>query len=207
MNSIRSYGLPLLALASLLAACDVAAQIGDPPPTPLPEAELPEVELPDVSDWRPEHLEFPPSFAPHFPAGEEDVLFAPGFFEQGAENFWSYAFAIDLESDLSDPDDIRQFFEDYFDGLLRSVGGSRGRDLPDPAQVQMEQVQPGLYRGEATLINAFGNFEVFELNMDVALRSTGDQATRIDVMASPQAREHSVWLGLEAASLALGRSE
>ena len=96
-------------------------------------ADLP-FHLPTPDGWRTETIPFPLAFAPDLPyVGLEELRFAPGMFEQGSEEFWSYAFVWWVGPD--EPHDLETmagYLEDYFRGLARAVAREFRRMMTDP---------------------------------------------------------------------------
>lgn len=173
-----------------LAACGAT-------PDPLPPT--------DLTDWRPETITLPPEFAPGLPAGREVLLFAPGMFTEGAPDFWSYTFLMEIEEDGVDAARVEELFELYFDGLITAVGGGGEFDLPaDPAQVSFEATGSGRFQGQVDTYDAFVTGEPLELHMLVDAESAGPGRTLLTVRACPTPPDGgALWrsLGDAAASL------
>ncbi len=139
--------------------------------------------------------------------GEENILFAPGMFKVGDEGFWSYALVIDVDQALDTKGTTTQFLEDYYDGLLRLVGKNRDRFVPDPATVKLVELGEGQdrswekkhYEGTISILDAFVTGDRVDLIADVAVESLDDGRTHMEVMVSPQQRDHPIWRSLAAA--------
>ena len=183
-------------------------------PAPQPNPELPAVGLENelqvekepqveqvsidgaalMKSWRPEQLTLPPSWAPNMASGKEDVRFAPGMFVEGAEDYWSYVFRIDFDEEQSGSEAVKDFLEQYYDGLLGLVGRGRGLDMgDDPAQVQIESASEQKLEVKVDLIDAFVTGKPLVLFLD--WRSEGKT---VHVTASPQPRSHEIWHSLRA---------
>jgi hypothetical protein len=171
----------------LLAACGGSTENHAVDPIPL-------------DDWRTEIIDLPPEFAPGLPPGKEVLLFAPGMFEAGAEDHWSYVFLMRVERGGLGLDEVSAFFEEYYDGLIAAVGSDRGLDLPDdPSTARFEERKNGEYVGTVDLVDAFGDGAQVRLNVVVRKIDLSPERTVLRVLASPQPRDHELWGGLEYA--------
>jgi len=180
--------LALLASISLVGACGT------------PEVVVSEPEPVSLDGWGSETIVLPPEFAPTMPGGEEQLLFAPGMFDAAAEDYWSYAFVMRLESGALDAAYLDELFEAYFDGLLSSVGAARGEDLgDDPADVRVQRISEGHYEAQVHLIDVFVTMKAIDLLMTIDAAPAQAGGGLLEIQASPQEREHAVWRSLEAA--------
>lgn len=156
-----------------------------------------------LSDWGTERIVMPPAFAPELPAGVEVLLFAPGMFDPGAEDYWSYVFRMRIgEPDLS-VGRLHEILELYYDGLMASVAADRGLDVgEDPASVILLSQPPDEYFASIETVDAFVTGE--ELVLNAVLRLVPEVGgTQIEFMASPQPRAHEIWDDLEDALASL----
>ena len=179
-----------------LVACNTTSEAPNPPPEPT-QASV------SLDNWQTESIALPPSFAPDLPSGQESLLFAPGMFDQSAEDFWSYAFVLEMEIEELDAKAQTAMFELYFDGLLTSVASSKGVTLEDPALVAVHRVGPASFEGRVQLVDAFVSMEWIELHLVLEQSSASAKTTHITVMASPQPKGHPIWTDLSAARDAL----
>lgn len=178
---MRTYLLGLTALT--LAACSTA------PPAP------------DLTDWRSETIRLPPEFAPRLPSGDEVLLFAPGMFEEGAPDFWSYVFLMEVNEAEIGTERLEEILELYYDGLIGRVGSSNGYSLTrDPAQVSVESSGEGTWSCRVTTFDVFVTGDPLELHMFVERRDAGDRKTRLAFRASPVPPDGGeIWRSLDAA--------
>lgn len=181
----------------LIFSCASPASVGEAQPI----SDLPEVSL---EEWTSESFDLPAGFAPTLPAGKETLLFAPGFFDKSADDFWSYAFAMWLETPVEDAEQMDELFETYYDGLIRTVARATNIDVgEDPAQVEVKQVDDDHFEATVHLIDSFVTFDPLDLRF-LAHRSTdADGMTVLRVQASPQSADHAIWRSLEAAAASL----
>lgn len=199
----------LLATTFVAASCGnsthptgTAASPAEEATEPAESAEIPAPE-PEASpidgaalaaEWRPEVIPLPQAWAPELPSGTEVLRFAPGMFEEGAEDYWTYAFRIDLDEELAGQAAIASFLELYYDGLLGSVGKGRGFDMgDDPAQVQVGALEDGVHPIRIELIDGFVTGKPLTLHME--WRPEGKTAR---IIASPQPKTHGIWNQLRA---------
>lgn len=174
--------LRALAIASLLAACGGAA---DPPPEKAaPAAKAAPPECAEAPGWRSERIELPPEFAPSLPAGTERLYFAPGMFERGAPDFWSYVFALRFESASIGGAELERLFTDYYRGLIGAVAKQKGIAF-DPESVVTRRAGGAL---EIAIVDAFGSGEPVELRLEVRAG-----ARCLSVAASPAAPDAPLW--------------
>ena len=171
----------------LLAACGGPTEAYVVEPIPL-------------DDWTTEEIDLPPEFAPGLPPGKEVLLFAPGMFDVGAEDHWSYVFLMRVERGGLGLDEVSGLFEEYYDGLISAVGSSRGMDVPDdPSTARFEEARNGEYVGTVDLVDAFGDGAELRLNVVVRKIDVSAERTVMRVLASPQPRDHELWNGMEYA--------
>src|SRR4051794_9456116 len=98
----RARPLACLTLLLLLGACAAPRPPAPPPEQTRSAAASPSFTLPLPPGFRTETIPFPLGFAPDLPyRGVEELRFAPGMFQPGAPDFWSYAFVWWLEGNPS----------------------------------------------------------------------------------------------------------
>ncbi len=187
----------LLACALLCASCGSTTQPAEQGSEQAPDSAPPAPEFDGAAlaaEWRPETIALPQDWAPDLPKGTEVLRFAPGMFQEGAEDYWTYAFRVDLAEELDGEAGIANFLELYYDGLLGMVGTGRGYDMgDDPAQVHVGQPKNGVYPIRIELIDGFVTGKPLTLHMD--WRGAGKT---LRIIASPQPRDHQLWGQLRA---------
>lgn len=151
--------------------------------------------------WRTEVIEFPLGFAPDLPLkGKLELLFSPGMFTEGAEDFWSYNFIWAIRgSDRPQREAMEKLLEEYYYGLQTAVSK---KALTDPVSVTLESQSPCAgnwrYRGHAQWTEPFRSKAAQRLNLDITLINRGDNTGWYAVFsASPQAADHAVWQTLK----------
>jgi hypothetical protein len=153
-----------------------------------------------VEGWTPEIIALPPQFAPELPTGVESLLFAPGFRNSDAEDFWSYVFVLWIDEPAPDAARLDEMLELYYDGLISAVAGAKGEDVgSDPAQVDVTRVASGHFEVRMRLIDAFFTFEPIDLRARVDTVAETSERTILRIQASPQPETHAIWRSLEAA--------
>lgn len=163
-------------------------------------APVPDELLPATPDgWRYEKLDFPLSFAPEIEwEGFEELRFAPGMFEEGADDFWSYVLAIRVDRDvaLGEPE-LEDFLERYYRGLCVAVG--EGRDLEvDPDAIVADVAFDGRdFVATIDIVDAFVTGEPLELRLELSVHP-GPTSTELLGLASPAPEGAEVWSELRA---------
>lgn len=178
--------------ASALLALLPTAQESAPAPDPPALLAVP-------ADWTFERLELPLTFAPELAFdGFEDLAFAPGMFEPGAPGHWSYALALRLDGDVAvDGPWLAHFFETYYRGLCRAVGGGRGLAI-EPADVSASVVSgEDADRLAVELFDVFADGAPLALRLELDVRATPD-ATEVCGIASPAPADAEIWDELRA---------
>jgi len=179
--------------AALFAAATALAVAAAPDPVPTPEG------------WRKESFTFPLQFAPTIPyEGSEHVRFAPSWTRFGDETGFSYVFLWDLKSKPVVPEDVEEYLEAYFTGLMKNVGMQRkvaDKEVPTAAAVHPMAALAGWGQGygvEVRTWNAFSNGERVLLYGEVGQRYCGERM-QIFFAFSQARRDRPIWEGLRAA--------
>lgn len=219
-NPIEALTAALLCV--LAAAC--ANRAPDAPESPSPEvAATPAVEStsepsgertgeptppapstfnwPLPTGWRAETIPFPLGFAPTIPhRGVEELRFAPGMFEAGSEDFWTYAFVWWLEGDVAlDADTLNEELALYFEGLSAAVEGpdfdaERAKVVAQLAPAPADDATRTRWRGTVSSYDAFATQARIELQVEVErYRCEAQDRTVAMFSISPQPRGHAVW--------------
>ena len=96
--------------------------------------------------WRDEIIDLPPDFAPGLPSGSELLFFAPGMFEEGAEDYWSYVFLMAIDEPVPDAERLCEILELYYNGLIAAVAEGAELDVgDDPATVEVKETGRGRF--------------------------------------------------------------
>jgi hypothetical protein len=210
---------PSEAAAPAGASTPAPAAAGAPPAASTAAATSdfsPARDWPVPPQWRSETIAFPLEFAPQLAhRGVEELRFAPGMFQSGAPDYWSYAFVWWVEDrPLQEAAALAQELTLYFRGLLSVVAKERatsarpGRPIPasvDPAAIsctlRSDGERDGWRRslGDAVVQDAFGDGRKVTLHVVVAQRDFAAAGRRaILVLASPAELGQGTWQQLEA---------
>ncbi|MCP4897930.1 MAG: hypothetical protein GY906_13240 [bacterium] len=189
--------LRIFLLVALLMPCCATAEEGDLSPAPFL--------FPIPDGWRAETIPFPLDFAPELEfEGVEELRFAPGMFEDGDEEFWSYAFVwwVQGESVLS-LGRLSDDLEIYFSGLARLVARERGIDASGAAADVQLSVPDASRNLEVDVIGKAEVFDSFVTAGKITLHVRVKQVVcaeedRLAVILelSPQPYSHKVWTDL-----------
>lgn len=170
----------------------------DAPDFPAPATETILAAESAVAAWPEERIALPPGFAPDLPSGTEYLRFAPGMFQEGADDYWSYAFAIrSSAADWSSAEALTAFLELYYDGLLTAVGGEAVG--ADPATVTVVALGDGVYHAQLDLIDAFVTSRPVQVHARLTVTGA-DADQRLTVEASPRLDDVDLWAHLTAAA-------
>lgn len=169
------------------AACLLAAA--------LPAA----AQMPAPAGWKQESFDFPLRFAPHIPyEGKEYVAFAPGWDRFDTDAGFSYVFLWDLKRKPFNADDLEDYLETYFDGLMTNVG--RAREVLDKKVRPAAAAHPltGItawtqaFGAEIRTWNAFSRGEPLLLYGEVTQRDCGERM-QVFLAFSKVPRDHAIW--------------
>ena len=151
-------------------------------------------------DWPSETIMLPPGFAPEMPTGKEMLIFAPGWRDSDADEFWSYAFVMWIDEPEPDAARIDELLESYYDGLM-SVLGIEEEIEEDSGPALVEVVRTGSNMFEATirLIDGFTTLKPIDLRVMIETVSETESRAILRVKVSPQPQDHKVWQLLEFA--------
>lgn len=195
MNHLRS-SLVLLLLCAAVAAPSTAQ---DPVEVPF--------FLPTPEGWRTETIPFPLEFAPDLEyEGLEELRFAPGMFQEGSSDFWSYAFVWWVpEGTGFETERLQKDLERYFQGLTTAVAEARDFDPGEPDyDVQLELTESSTldhpqWEGTAATYDVFVTRKPIQLDvrMDIIPCPLQGHVAAI-FQLSPQPRDHSIWEVLES---------
>jgi hypothetical protein len=161
--------------------------------------------IPAPESWRKESFPFPLQFAPAIPyEGTEHVRFTPAWTHFGDEGGFSYVFMWDLKSKPVTPEDVEEYLEMYFAGLMKNVGLQRSlgdKEAKTVAAVHPMAVLAGWGQGygiELRTWNAFSKGEPLLLHGEIGHRYCGERM-QIFFAFSKSRRDRPIWEGLRAA--------
>ena len=161
--------------------------------------------LKEPDTWAFERFALPPVFAPNIPfRGVEELRFSPGMFKKDSTDYFTYAFAAQLDSTTSiSQDGIRNYLLNYFRGLCRSTANDRKLGIDTSKIAVFVEKKRGLPRSKIiynALLNIFGVFAdgaPVKLNMEVkVLTSSAAKKTYLIFIASPREKTDNVWTKL-----------
>jgi hypothetical protein len=159
----------------------------DPPLVDVPEG------------WAHERLRFPLSFAPGLDyRGFEDLSFAPGMFDPGADSYFSYALGLRLEGDVEvDERMLANFLTVYYRGLYVSV--AEGKDFDRDASTIGATVRRDgeRFQAEVRTFDSFTNGAPLALSLQLEVHCT-PRATEVLGLASPKPADAPIWKQLSA---------
>ncbi len=153
-----------------------------------------------VDDWPSETIMLPPGFAPEMPTGKEMLLFAPGWRDSDADEFWSYAFVMWIDEPAPDAARIDELLESYYDGLMSALGIEEEIEK-DNGPAQVEVVRTGSNKFEATirLIDGLTTLKPLDLHAMIETDNESENRTILRVKVSPQPKAHKIWRSLNSA--------
>ena len=143
--------------------------------------------------WAKEIFHFPISFAPRIPfEGFEEARFPlQGWSDENHPNFWSYAFAwnINLSKKITE-DELEKYLKIYFDGL------NRNNDFKTSASIQKIKTDNNVsnFKGKLIIYDRFTTKK--SLNLNVLIESKlceRNQKSTILFKFSPKEFNHKTW--------------
>ena len=156
--------------------------------------------VPVPDGWRQESFQFPLPFAKTIPyEGTEQVRFTPQWTHFSAPDAFSYAFVWDVKAKAVTADDLEDYLETYFNGLMRNVGVARKLDdmaVPAAAALHPMTGVPGwtdAYGAEVRTWNAFSKGEKLLLMGEITRRACPPDRMQIFFAMSKAPRDHAVW--------------
>lgn len=158
--------------------------------------------LKDPAAWSFERFALPPSFAPNFPyKGAEELRFSPGMFNKDSTNYFTYAFAAQLDSTTAiSQNNIRNYLLDYFRGLCSSTANDRKLVIDTTkitVSVERKKGAPGtgiIYNASLNIFGVFADGAPLKLNMEVkVLMNAAAKKTYLIFIASPHEKTDDVW--------------
>ena len=161
--------------------------------------------LKEPAGWAFERFALPPVFAPRFPyKGAEELRFSPGMFNKDSTNYFTYAFAAQLDSTTTvSQNDVRNYLLDYFRGLCSSTAKDRKLVIDTTkitVSLERKKTTPDNEIIYNTLLNVFGVFAdgaPVKLNAEVkVLMNTTAKKTYLIFIASPREKTDDVWKDL-----------
>jgi hypothetical protein len=192
MKKSETTRMRLCAAAIVLAGAVLATARANPIPAP--------------DDWRKESFTFPLGFAPKVPyEGTEYLRFSPDWERFAEDGAFTYVFVWDVKAKPVTPEDVEEYLEFYFDGLMNNVGNARkvvdGRVKATVAAHPMTGI-PGWSQALGVQVrtwNAFSKGEALLLHGEVAHRDCGAGRMQIFFAFSKSRRDRPVWEALRAA--------
>ena len=170
-------------------ACAAAILCAADPASPIP--------APD--DWRKESFDFPLQFAPSIPyQGKEYLRFAPSWVRFGEDGGFSYVILWDVKTKPVTPEDLEDYLEAYFTGLMKNVGVQRKLGDREVKSVAAAHPMAGLagweqgYGLEVRTWNAFSKGEPLLLYGEVGQRACGARM-QIFFAFSRSPRDRPIW--------------
>jgi hypothetical protein len=161
--------------------------------------------IPAPAEWRAESFTFPLQFAPSIPyEGVEYVRFHPGWTHFTADEGFSYVLMWDVKTRPVAAEDIEDYLEAYFAGLMKNVGAQRklaDKEIKTVAAAHPMAALAGWEQGyglEVRTWNAFSKGEPLLLYGEVGQRTCGERM-QIFYAFSRTARDRPIWEGLRAA--------
>lgn len=146
--------------------------------------------------WRSETMPFPLSFAPSLPyGGVEELRFAPHFFDQTADTYFTYSFAWVLEPTGEGvvPFTAEQFASDlrtYFAGLASAV--SKSPLDPSAHHAEVLAVDTARYAGTVQTVDAFGGGRALTLHIEGESSLCAGRRGVVTSL-SPRAPNDAIW--------------
>ena len=161
--------------------------------------------IPVPDGWKQETFQFPLPFAKTIPLeGSEHVRFTPQWTRFSAPDSFSYVFVWDVKAKPVTADDLEDYLEAYFNGLMMGVGVARKvEDSALPASAALHPMTPvagwsQAFGAEMRTWNAFSRGEKLMLWGEITQRECPAGRMQIFFAFSRAKRDHPVWNNLRA---------
>lgn len=167
------------------------------------EAQQPKPQLlKEPAAWEFERFALPPSFAPDFPyKGVEELRFSPGMFKKDSADYFTYAFAAQLDNTATiSQKEVQDYLLRYFKGLCAATAKDR-KLVVDTSKVTVSLAKKTSMPATETIYHAVLHvFGVFADGAPVALHAeikvltdAAAAETWLVFIASPQAKTGKAW--------------
>lgn len=147
------------------------------------------------------------NFAPEINfQGWEEAVFPPNWAKKDSNEFWSYAFAWNINSDIKlTKKELEKHLKHYFNGLMQSVNRDKEVKIPHTIARFFEKEQAGegsFYIGKIVVYDAFFTKRPLTLNVSVEQhRCKEQQKSAVFFRFSPQEFGNEAWQVLEKVKL------
>jgi hypothetical protein len=152
--------------------------------------------------WEFERFALPPVFAPAFPyKGAEELRFAPGMFKKEAGDYFSYAFAAQLDSVSSfSKDDLQNYLLTYFKGLCMATARDRKLVIDDTkiaVSIEKKKSMSNIYKASLDVFGVFADGSPVKLNAEIeVIKDSRYNKFYLLFIASPREKTDPVWKDL-----------
>jgi hypothetical protein len=159
--------------------------------------------LPTPEGWRQESFKFPLQFAPTIPyEGTEHVRFAPGWGQFGSDTGFSYVFLWELKAKPVTTEDLEDYLETYFSGLMKGVAPARDLEAPKTATAVSLHPMTAIagwaqsYGAQVRTWNAFSKAEPLLLHGEIVQRECPGGSMQILFAFSKAPSDRPIWKSL-----------
>ncbi len=154
----------------------------------------------EPAHWTYEKIELPLDFAPDFNySGFEELRFSPNMFDTLATDYFTYLFAMSVESKTKlKTKELQGLLNDYYKGLCHAVASSRKMNL-DTSLITITLSKSKTIKGRAydvdiVFYDAFTNGQKILLHMELeVIRKKESQLNYIVALVSPQPKSTAIW--------------
>jgi len=153
--------------------------------------------------WRKESFTFPLRFAPSIPyLGTEFLRFPPEWDQFETEGGFSYVFVWEVKAQPVTAEDVEEYLEIYFNGLMRNVANARRVTAPEVKAVvaghPMTRVDnwEQAFGAQVRTWNTFSKGEPILLYAEVTQRHCGPDRMQLFFALSPSRRDRPIWNSL-----------
>jgi hypothetical protein len=134
--------------------------------------------------------------------GEEELLFAPGMFKQGASDFFSYAFVLRYPKQADIPTSrVVTLLEQYYRGLMSAVAADKDFDMEavKSVQVSVTSERESALAIEVQTFDAFVTGAPITLEMQIERQSV-EGGTCLVAQVAPGSAAKEIWPKLAGAA-------
>ena len=194
ITPITNNGLFPLMLLAMVLEFSGCSKTNEPVALPPKAQSTPAPQAIDCTPWKKERIDLPLSFAPEIKyQGYEVLRFAPGMFDVNKDDYFTYAFVMNIKNEgIDNEKELEELLLLYFKGLMKAVTAKDEAPLDTSNfEVDVTKTKEG-FNVLANIADGFVTKQELALNMEVTQNKTS-AGSCLRVSASPKATNSQTW--------------